>query len=1276
MKRWFILGCLAAMMLAQSAFSQAPIYVNDSALVVPPEVAPQVDALTFVNNGLITIAFTNFDFLPLFDTTRTLNFTNHGVMTCNTGFRFDTEPAESGVRKQALTFYNDGEIDPGTGTNDIFSVPVNFFGGALGLFSLNIGGARTYINAASIVNPGTINSGFDSLIKMTGDTIDLTRTLITMQDTGVTGTAGRFFFNQGFLDGYWGTGTNVITPDFQFATPPAVSPPSLVTNRFGFTQFQQLGGPDFISYLSDETDNSGSNRLVRAVFLRNTNSAYDATVYLPRFGPVEVQLEAVITNLLGEVITNDIYVFDTYGVLTNAGSVINGTAGGRPTYMPRNYTIFTGFHLDLGTPEAPAAVPFGEFDFLSTTNQYAAYEALFSSTSISVSDVVGQNVTNLPGRIEIDAAVSLDLTLARIQSENYLLLQSTNQYLGNSNAIVQSPVVDLNLRSKTGTLAITNLIPLVLPKPEGTIELYSARWTNLISGVTNTYHVMFLDAQLSPVSPPREQTVVLSSTGGADNLLLSDVFHITGSALFDAARITITSNGPNAATPSGGLIFENNSILWSTITPRLMYFTNNGFYLASNSVFFGNSRGTPYAPQGFNTPYFEFINTGVISNFASLIWAVDFQESGPVFASGGSIELYNNHTAFMTNAGFFAPGGDIRITSDYNVVSNFTLQAGSDLTFSVSSYLDDGSLATGSADLVTNKNTWYDGNGFNLLIDPTHASLLATTVSNSAVAYRKVINRWAAKDLGCVPQGFVDNAAVGHLILDGGTNSLFEFTGTSSDNALYVDQLDLRDFTATTDARGRFVGIQVDPNMHIYYADATANGVEVSEKLQTDPSGRFCWVAGYNCGFFSSTNMVYPDGSTNRVNRALAQSCTIDSNGDRIVNCADPAPIPPSQAGCNQATPIIVPPAAAPASSAGGSTGSGAGAGAGNSIAKLDRPGTQSGSGAVMPNAFLATKGVYSGLFYATNGVAANNSGSFSATTTGNGGYSGRLSLGGKTYGFSGHFDFHGKNRQAVARKGAAPLILTLNLDLTGEDQITGTVSDGIFTAEIFADRQVYTKSNPAPEEGTYTLVIPPDDSSAAGPQGSGVGTVKVDKLGNVAWTGSLADGSAVSQKSLISKQGVWPLYSSLYSGAGSILSWIQFNPASSSLSGHLVWSKPGGAPLKTFSGSFTNDVIALGSAYHKTGMDIGPFSRLILSGGGLGQAITNGITLGTNNKLSAGPGANRFSLGATGAFTGRALDPQTGRTLTFQGVLFDNGQAGVGYFLNSGQSGGVLLAP
>src|SRR5713101_5237343 len=81
-----------------------------------------------------------------------------------------------------------------------------------------------------------------------------------------------------------------------------------------------------------------------------------------------------------------------------------------------------------------------------------------------------------------------------------------------------APFVDVNLRSTNGLLTITNLLAASISKNEGTIDLYAARWTNVFvdrthcggpATITNHYHVLFVNANLSPISPTRAQDFIL-----------------------------------------------------------------------------------------------------------------------------------------------------------------------------------------------------------------------------------------------------------------------------------------------------------------------------------------------------------------------------------------------------------------------------------------------------------------------------------------------------------------------------------------------------------------------------------------------------------------------------------------------------------------------------------------------------------------------------------------------------------------------------------------------
>jgi len=609
-------------------------------------------------------------------------------------------------------------------------------------------------------------------------------------------------------------------------------------------------------------------------------------------------------------------------------------------------------------------------------------------------------------------------------------------------------------------------------------------------------------------------------------------------------------------------------------------------------------------------------------------------------------------------------------------VSNHVLNAGLAITLSTPN-IDDGSLAFNSADYVTNKNIW-NAQGFNLLTPPTLASLLATSVTNTAPAFRNVINRWAAADRGATPDGFYNNAAVGRIVLNGSTNTLFTFQGTSVNNALYVDSLEFENGATNQNVAGDYTEVSIAPNMRIYYAQATAGGVSVAEKLDGRNNGRFRWVSNYNCGFFSSTNLVYPDGSTNRVNAALAQSCNIDSDGDGTVNCVDLSPIPPASLGTcaaptGLAIPTTLPPPPVVISGSPGSTNR-------TGVPKLDFPGAGYGSGS---GSFAPAKGSYSGLFYETNGVTVSSAGWFAATTTGRGAYTAIIMMGGRSYSLSGHFDTNGLASGKLMRGALHSLNVQLQVD-PATDQIHGQITDGHWTAEALADRLVFNslKHSAGAYAGSYTVFIPGNSPGTGNPEGAGFGTVKVDASGGVQFAASLADGTKVTQKSSLSSSGIWPLYVSLYGGRGCALSWMQFT--NSALGGQLAWIKPAGAPGKNYGAGFTNEVLTTGLSYHKPAAGArvldwsGGLGDLILSGGSLSDSVTNAIRLELNNKVTnLSPGKLTLNITtSSGLFKGSFLDTLTGKTIQFQGALFDDWNMGFGFFLDSSKSGQVFLGP
>src|SRR5206468_1464205 len=237
-----------------------------------------------------------------------------------------------------------------------------------------------------------------------------------------------------------------------------------------------------------------------------------------------------------------------------------------------------------------------------------------------------------------------------------------------------------------------------------------------------------------------------------------------------------------------------------------------------------------------------------------------------------------------------------------------------------------------------------------------------------------------------------------------------------------------------------------------------------------------------------------------------------------------------------------------------------------------------------IPNPFPAVAGRYNGLFSEADDVRLESSGFFSALTTARGTFAGSLQTGGARLPFSGKFDVDGHATNVVRRRGAAPLTLELSLDLAnGSDQIQGRVTDGAWVARLVADKAI-SKANATavPFAGAYTLDLPPDAADPSGPGGDSIAAVTVDASGNVRLAGTLADGTRLARAVPLSKDGLWPLYASLYTGKGVVLGWLMFtNGSDADLSGRVSWIKQPLAPGRFYPNGFTSESLAVGSTYH-----------------------------------------------------------------------------------------------
>lgn len=205
---------------------------------------------------------------------------------------------------------------------------------------------------------------------------------------------------------------------------------------------------------------------------------------------------------------------------------------------------------------------------------------------------------------------------------------------------------------------------------------------------------------------------------------------------------------------------------------------------------------------------------------------------------------------------------------------------------SVALYLDPTNSLTDSGPGANNQITCSDG--FHLARKPVIGDLFGTTIETQAPQFREADHSWVAEDRGPTTAGYSNNAAIGHLTLNSTDTGFLFFSGGGGNNALYVDFLELKG-AAKTDPQS-FLGINSD--LVIYFAEANVPA-ESLDGLFADggqPAGRLRWVKDF-AGPNSSVDVLLLNGQTVKMNRALRNSTTIDTDGDGVANAYDFYPL-------------------------------------------------------------------------------------------------------------------------------------------------------------------------------------------------------------------------------------------------------------------------------------------------------------------------------------------------------------------------------------------------
>jgi hypothetical protein len=854
---------------------------------------PQIYATNFINgvDGLnSTFSISSYTGSPnwlgaLYENWyNTLNFTNVGEMDSLTGFNFVTHHT-SGADTEAGSFYNSGSINCGTSANAVLLNQVfNVFNG--GYFQ-GYGGINVWATNVSVSDNGVVNIGANGLARFSGNTVGFNTATVTIQSQAsvLSGTVAANISASGQVD----YNTNQWVPSSSLGQFYADAP----MNTMPFDIFLFNSVPYF---QINASDNTGTNWTVRMIFLQDNSVNVATNVYFQGGignGSAHVEWVGTYTDpASGQTSARYLYLINDY----MQGSSTNNLKYGDPsTVAPGNFSFFTSTTpLNLG-PATTAGFFNNILDSDTITNNIYSYvDAMFLPTTVATnSQTLGSiALTNLPGRVEINASNELSIIQSAISGMNYLRLNSTNQFDYDGQSQIAAPYSDIYLGNTNGTMAVTNLIQSSLPIWSGNIQAWTTRWiaSNTVPaypGYNFDFRVLLVASQVSPTTASALQDFVLYST---NNVTISDVLNISRTFSLNCTNLLLTTNGlgNGAASPDGELNLQSTAINWATAAPRLRCLTNNGAIRTAASATFGSP----------SLPYLALFNTGLINNSGnSTLYASDFENYGIYVASAGAIAA-QTQTTTMTNATVLATG-TISLAANSLVLGGTAIQAGNSLTLIATNLLTDN--VTG----VTNASNWavganYPGfgssSGLVLPIKPVTGDLLATTITNlAAVGTKTVNNTWAGQDRGYANAGYLNNVAIGQLVLDAQTNGTkFYFTGTATGgatNAIYVDCIQFMDYSSYAYRNGtNMPALSFNTNVVIYYAQALSGGSSVAEKINHWNGDHLRWVPSY-AGTFSSVSLVYPDGTTNLVNAALASSTDIDSDRDGIGNASDPTPV-------------------------------------------------------------------------------------------------------------------------------------------------------------------------------------------------------------------------------------------------------------------------------------------------------------------------------------------------------------------------------------------------
>ena len=615
---WKLAVLLLSLVFAEAVHATQSTFQNFSVLnfTVPGNPPPQIDATNFDNENQFNISFENSgNNVQLYEPQNTVNYTNNstgvgsGLMTANStlfvtslgfiegfngigsGFQFDTLTSNTIPHQMAGTFDNSGTIrcDSAIDGNNVLNI-----GGIEFLSQSGMG--QCLVWATNIICPGTIDTSVNGFIQLTGDNVDLRRSVLTIENGS--GLAGNAAFGG---TGVFGLNTNAWDPNANLQVPFASSAFFPITPFF-------LTLTNAVPFTQTDVDPATGNNIIKYVFIQDTsgsNVAYNVYFNAQRIalggGNATIQWAGTfIDSATGQTITNYLYLNDDYVLGSSTNVAISGAG------FPDNFTLTQSpTPLIAQLPAAPDVPYVNNFPIGGITNNYSFANITAASTSATNASATNPSgaLTNLSARIQITASQELNLSLAQITGQTYTSLMASNQFDGNNGALIASPYSDINLGVTNGFLSISNLLESQFLDWGGNIQAWSTRWlevnTNGGFPVTNDFRVLLVKSQLTPTTEAQIQNLTLNAS---NSLIISDMLNVFGKLSATPQSLTLVTNviGTGATSPDGELNLQNmpaNTWSWPGSFPNLLWLTNNGAIRAPNQfVFIGNAQTNAVTP--------------------------------------------------------------------------------------------------------------------------------------------------------------------------------------------------------------------------------------------------------------------------------------------------------------------------------------------------------------------------------------------------------------------------------------------------------------------------------------------------------------------------------------------------------------------------------------------------------------------------------------------------------------------------------------------------------